>query len=395
MDAVPPLNLGLLALNELYALFAISVPSSPYRKLFFLPIPILAYIHLYVVGVHGKTPLDTYAVAIRVIFLFFTTLDYVFLRDAPKELRLIGDKTDISKASFFQRYIWAAKLLYSPRNIGWSHENPKHFPPRPNYASRSEFIRVKLRWWICLLFIHDVNLTLTRMNPMFKDVPPVFDGRVLTDVWQLLWRVHLGIGVLVAIIVSTEAFSLIIGVIWVACGFSDFKEWPWVFGSLYDAYSVRTFWRFVNFKAWHQTYRRMFVTPTDAIAHAIGLPRTGRFQRYFKLCLVFTFSAILHQVADCVQAGDWSAPDIMHYFFVQPPMIIIEDAVIEIARRAGIKSSIWTRTFGYFYVAAWFIFISPFWVTTEGPVGHFDYRMEWSLVDGLLRGNWKPYEMVR
>lgn len=248
MDALPPITLALLALNELYAISAIAAPSSSYRRLYFIPIPILAYIQLRVNEVGGKTPLDTYAVAIRVIFLFFTTLDYVLIRDAPKELRLIGDKTDMSKASFIQRHLWAAKLLYSPRNIGWSHENPKHFPPHPNYASRWQSIAAKLKWWICLLLIHDVNLTLIRMNPMFKNVPPVFDSGVLGDVTQLLRRLHLGIGLLVAIIVSTESFTLIVGVIWVALGFSDFREWPWVFGSMWEAYSVRTFWRYVAFK---------------------------------------------------------------------------------------------------------------------------------------------------
>lgn len=242
MSPYPLSTLALLVLTELSCIFSIAAPSSSYRRLHFIPVAFLVYLQLRVVDINGETPIDTYAVALRSLFLFYTAVDYVLIRDAPRELRLIGNKTDMTKASLVQRQVWAFKLLFSPRNIGWSHENPAHLPPRPTCSSRSEFLISRLKLWVAYLFMHDFNLTLIHMNPNFKNVPPTFDSRVFTDVWQMFWRVHLGVGFLVVIVVAQE---LLVRVIWVSLGISDFKEWPWAFRSFYDAYSVRTFWRWV------------------------------------------------------------------------------------------------------------------------------------------------------
>ncbi|KAF9050418.1 membrane bound O-acyl transferase family-domain-containing protein [Panaeolus papilionaceus] len=358
-----PLTTSLILFAEFCCILFISTPSSPYRRLLFFPFALLVAFQFKYTDIQGGVPQQSAAVGLRLIHLLLEVFDYVFVTDAPRQIRSVGDKTDLATASALSRLTWAFKLHYNPRCIGWSHEETSHLPHQPTHPTRSAFLISRFRLWLCYLLLN------------------------FGSYWDMLWRMHLGVGMLLAVVTGIEMQIMCVGMIWVALGFSDYKLWPHAFGSFKDAYTVRRLWG----KTWHQIFRRTFMTPTNFIARVVGLPRTGIFQRYFKILLVFTFSGIMHQAHDSVVSGGWTKPTTIFYFMAYAPMIMVEDGVIDLGRRLGIKNSPFTQQLGYLYVLGWVSFIAPLWAKSQVPSGIFRYRMDFSVIDGLWRGNWRPY----
>ena len=92
---------------------------------------------------------------------------------------------------------------------------------------------------------------------------------------------------------------------------------------------------------------------------------------YIRLCNAFVCSALFHVCGDLsVQfilwrqslstgevAGKASAPFIVGvsgpFFLLQPLGVLVEDAVIEVGKRLGMKTSTWTKMVGYAWVWVW------------------------------------------
>jgi len=225
MDPVPVLFASLYVIQ----IAGTAVKPSPHRWMFFPPIAISATFLLFCFNVEAVT------------VLLLSASDYLLLTDVQRELRLIGQPKPISDAPLSDRLIWAFKLVTGPRGIGWAHEPTAALPPRPTNLTRGQFIVSRVKWLVFYALLFDVGQMLVRHNPSFQDTAPPMAGQ------GLFWRSYT---MFTFVITSTPflviGLNLIPSLVFVTAGFSEPSEWPHLFGSVFEAYTIHNFWRSVN-----------------------------------------------------------------------------------------------------------------------------------------------------
>ncbi|KIK54952.1 hypothetical protein GYMLUDRAFT_1021799, partial [Collybiopsis luxurians FD-317 M1] len=141
-----------------------------------------------------------------------------------------------------------------------------------------------------------------------------------------------------------------------ASGMYRLDEWPDFLRSWSESYTVRRFWD----RTWYQKMRRWRTVPGDLIARRwMGLKAGSRGCEYAKLSVEFWMNALMHQIADYAlrQKGFWDFT--MVFFVVQVGAIVVEDVVIALGRRFGIRGAEerrWVRVAGYAWTIGWFAF---------------------------------------
>lgn len=88
---------------------------------------------------------------------------------------------------------------------------------------------------------------------------------------------------------------------------------------------------------------------------------------YVQLYVAFILSAFMHWLAEVTQLYDhWSQSTALVFFPLQAIGITVEDGVIGIAQRWGVKASegappLGLRVVGYFWTYLWFSIVGPIW----------------------------------
>jgi len=234
-DRNPIIN-GLCQLILLLALVHGGGPNARYNWIFFIPITILCIYSVFFCA-PGNTMANDYAAITALLNLILTASDYILLRNRQPELRKIGQKKATSEMTFKERLMWAASLLATPRGIGWAHEPIDQIPPRPT-ASRGKFIASQFLWIIFYFILWDIALIPIRENPCFKIGGPsvaAFGWWRRTVVWSSILTVYC----------TLSGMYAIASIISVAAGLYEPRDWPHIFGSPLNAYSLRKCWGYV------------------------------------------------------------------------------------------------------------------------------------------------------
>ena len=205
-------------------------PSQRSQWLFFIPI---AAICIYMVFFCASSDLASdYFFIHSVISMFFTSLDYLLLRKYQPEFRPLGQKP-LSKMSLKDRLWWATNLSTSPRGIGWAHET-LHIPPRPSSTPR-KFILSQLMWMGFYILQFDITNIFIHRNPCFATGGPSLTA------FGWLWRTTSWLHVsLVYCALSLPYMTC--SIVSVAIGMTEPRDWPHLFGSPLDGYTLRNCW---------------------------------------------------------------------------------------------------------------------------------------------------------
>ena len=230
-----PSYYGLCQLILFFALVHGGRPDARYNWIFAIPIFIL-YIYS-VLFCASDSPTSDYAFASTFFFLIPTTSDYILLRHRQSELRKIGQKKATSEMTFTERLMWAISLLATPRGIGWVHEPTAHLPPRP-MASRKKFIASQFFWILFYSILWNITIIHTQENPCFRTGGPSFAA------FGWWWRTT-GWVYVVSLYCTMSGVYVIGSILSVATGLYEPRDWPHLFGSPFDAYTVRKCWGYV------------------------------------------------------------------------------------------------------------------------------------------------------
>jgi hypothetical protein len=254
--------------------------------------------------------------------------------------------------TFKERLKWAASLIATPRGIGWAHEPTDQNFPRPT-ASRRRFIASQFFWFIFYSILGDIALIPIRENPCFKiGGPPLAASEWWRRpvVWAAIYTIYFPISRVYAIY----------SIIFVATGLCEPSDWPHVFGSPLNAYTVRKSWG----RVWHQLLRKIFNSHGNFLANALHLPK-NKFTTYFKLFTAFFISGLLHAIAEYAfdhwQNFTEGPVATIQFFLLQAVGITFEDAIIAIASRLGYKESNAFKLIGFIWVFMWFTICIPIW----------------------------------
>lgn len=118
-----------------------------------------------------------------------------------------------------------------------------------------------------------------------------------------------------------------------------------------------------------------------AAARYIGaVPGTWLSSR-IQLFVGFSISGLGHVPGDTMVDPQWTGSS--YWFFLhQAIAITLEDAVLALGKRAGIRDGWWVRMVGYAWTFAWFTYSTPFFI-------------DWSIKAGLGSHRVFPVSMVK
>ena len=227
-----PLLVGLLYLFLIIGLANHNgKPSQRSQWLFFIPIAsVCIYLTFFC---SSSNPTLGFVATAPIPGTFFISVDYLLLRKYRRELQPLGQKP-LSEMPPKDRLWWASSLTGNPRGIGWTHEPTLYIPPRPS-STRRRFILSQLMWMVFYILQFDITNILVRANPCFTSGGP----SLIAFGW--LWRSTAWLFVSLAYC-SMSLSHIAYSILSVAMGFSEPRDWPHIFGSLLDAYTLRNCW---------------------------------------------------------------------------------------------------------------------------------------------------------
>ncbi|KAF8800797.1 hypothetical protein BYT27DRAFT_7175008 [Phlegmacium glaucopus] len=319
-------------------------------------------------------PADYYTIS-PVTALFFRSLDHILLRKYQRELQPSGQKP-LSKMPLKERLWWATSLAGNTRGIGWTHEPTLHIPTRPS-STRGKFVLSQLMWLVIYFLQFDICNIFIRKNPCFATGGPSLTA------FGWLWRLTAWLHVSSAYILMSMLY-IAYSIISVAIGISEPRDWPHLFGSPLDGYTVRNCWG----RVWHQMLRKLVTGHADFISKLLRLQRST-FTTCFKLYIAFSVSGLIHHAAEYILYQKWGGRS-MEFFLLQATAIIFENVVITLAARVGFSSkpNRFFKFIGFLWVLTWFAYTLPLWLDNQIHAGLMDKRFNFSLILGLRSGDW-------
>ena len=162
-----------------------------------------------------------------------------------------------------------------------------------------------------------------------------------------------------------SSYHDILAILAVLTGLDEPSEWPPLFGSLTQAYSVRRYWSCF----WHHLIYRSFSAWAALLTNSIGIPR--RYARYLNNTIVFVMSGFMHALVDWkLGDGECSSWSVANWYFMQMFAIVFEEVVQyawkKYMQRRLIDLKIVTRWLYVFERAAGYVWVF-FWLFWSVP----------------------------
>ncbi|OJT02114.1 hypothetical protein TRAPUB_7409 [Trametes pubescens] len=299
----------------------------------------------------GK-PDDDYALGSTVLgtlilnILLFTWL----IPDPLHDIRYLQDSAPLTEKPFFTRICYAACIHHNWRLIG-TNAQVANVPP-PFRGTRAQYLLLRLRQICVSLVALDVIEAFVHSH-LHLYTPGVNDAHFPQGVVGYLMRagcmaVWLTMSYMILkLSYCVLSFSAVAAFLWTPA------DWPELFGSWSDAYTVRRLWG----RVWHQVLRRHFSRWGKLAVRTLGVPRGTFLSSQLQVHAAFLASALLHCVGDVALCHDarYFGRISCAFFLLNGVAITFEDIVIALARKAGVRGSTRaTRILGYVWVCAWF-----------------------------------------
>ncbi|KAL1722644.1 membrane bound O-acyl transferase family-domain-containing protein [Schizophyllum commune] len=284
------------------------------------------------------------------VFLLIA-FDWYFLQPDPLRdgTRKEGDRQFARDMPLWRRIWWAANLVGCLRGIGWSNTVP-HVVKVPATETRRSFVVRRLSDAVFFIFVMDIAAIYLKHNPITSSlaaerIQPSAQGPIFQILSSLFYMANFWAD-------SQLAYCLLSAVA-VSCGFSAPQSWPPLWGSWWDAFTVRRLWG----RTWHHFMRRFICSMGKATCRIFGAQPGTSSSAYIQLYVGFFISGLAHAAGDVNINKPFGAT--FWFFMSQAFAITVEDDVIALARKAGIRESAATRALGRLYVAAWLYLSMP------------------------------------
>ncbi|EXJ86025.1 hypothetical protein A1O1_06394 [Capronia coronata CBS 617.96] len=295
----------------------------------------------------GQTEED-YLTAINVCMALGKYIDFCILRTSEHACRRVAPDgsletlQEITTLTLWQKLRWNFDLFTTMRGIGWNWR-VKNVEEVARDIPRSRFILVQIfRVIYCFAFL-DVYEWCIRRTSFGDGTRPIPDFFSVSLVQQILfaWAGALHSG-------FTMAFGYyFLAAITVMTGLSHPQSWPPMFGSFTQkGYTMRKVWGY----CWHQFLRRTFETANSGITGLLRIKKGTLASRYLQLYAAFFVSALIHHVGSLNMPYCSMVWYQFLFFMMQPVAITVEDVVIIVANKVGLRESWITRIVGYAWV---------------------------------------------
>ncbi|KAL1939397.1 hypothetical protein VTO73DRAFT_9953 [Trametes versicolor] len=335
----------------------------------------------------GK-PDDDYALGSTVLgTLILNILLLTWLIPDPlRDIRYLKDTAPLTEKPFLTRVWYAACIHHNWRLIG-TNAQVANVPP-PFRGTRAQYLLLRLRQ-ICVslvtldvveLFIHS-HFHLYMPGVHDAHFPPGIAGHLQRSGCMAAWLVMTYM--ILKLSYSVMSFIAVASFLWTPA------DWPDLFGSWSDAYTVRRLWG----RVWHQVLRRHFSRWGTLAVRTLGVPRGTFLSSQIQVHAAFLASALLHCLGDVALAHDvrYFGRISCAFFLINGVAITFEDSVIALARRARVRARVRApRVLGYVWVCAWFtwagrLYQEPMYAAGMGRVPTLPYSPMREIVLPFLR----------
>ncbi|KAI0315998.1 membrane bound O-acyl transferase family-domain-containing protein [Amylostereum chailletii] len=338
-------------------------PPTPTR---FLGFAVVLYASVTALACTAGGATTNYSIGFLLGIQVFTALRFLWLERPLDVHRHERDGQPPREMSIWRRLYWAFCLDHGFRGVGWTHQ-VKNVPPRPTEHPGVFIGQCLLRALWYFLLADAANTYVCAVDGIHPQ------GYALRTSISTAW-----ICVTYAML-NSEYLAL--AALAVALRIGRPEDWPDIFGSASEAFTLRNFWG----KVWHQNLRRLFVPLGQRIAQAWGFKRGTLLSSYTQLYAAFVVSGVIHSSGDAMVGRAYTGVS-MPFFLLQAAAITGEDAVVALGRRLGIAPSRAVKTLGYVWVFGWISATFSMYRDLSIETG-WDWSAEWPISpsSGLLR----------
>ncbi|KAH0191371.1 hypothetical protein KCV03_g2485, partial [Aureobasidium melanogenum] len=272
----------------------------------------------------------------------------------------------------------AYKLLFDVRHLSQSRTTS---PPGAGTVSRkvllafvtSRLLKLLVYWLLTVhLFTPLIPLIFGPVEPWefdhyaqtyFRRIP-LFDTREPITTRETLIRAVFTVRWIWLNFVDVDAAHTFLSIIFVGILRLDTpKEWPPMFGSPLEAYSLRRYWG----RFWHRLVYRPYLGLARVVAENLHCNAFGsKFEKCFLAFMIFLISGVAHAIVS-LQGGNLAeAFDDIAFYCMNFLVIAIEGMVIGIASplRRFLPHSCW-RIIGFVWVFMFWFWAAPKWAYHE------------------------------
>ncbi|EDR03831.1 uncharacterized protein LACBIDRAFT_306530 [Laccaria bicolor S238N-H82] len=362
-----PFSWNLHALTQCLLVLSITVFSSKTsiwtRWSIFLPIAVTScYLVCYTTT--GDVTVDQ-GLGTAILIQLMIAVDYILITDVQRDIypkdqppRKKGADADIPLMKRFRR---AISLYTTPRGIGWSFE-PRTLP-KPSTKPRFVFVSSRITRALASALTGTFASVMINSNPALSGIT--------LSVRDMGWfyRTTGIFAFALNAIAQINTIHCVLAAFCVGVGISGPEEWPDLFGSPFDAYSVQRFWG----RTWHQVLRRPLKSCTIfVVTKILHRPRDKQYTPLVFLNTVFLISGLVHVGGEYMMLGRLGL-GAFRFFLVQGLAVSVETIVSNVfslsgsrlasPRKAALSTpKLWMRIVGYVWVLLWFWWSLPFMV---------------------------------
>jgi hypothetical protein len=218
---------------------ALVIPHVNIRRLLFIPILLLfIFIALYTTTGIGQ---GDFVIGTSLGASLFIASDYLLLcSDVQDDIRFEGQMGGMRSRPLMERMVWALRLNLNLRTVGTNVEPTTHVPPRPSKSeSRQTYILKQLAWVALYGPLRFMALEFNKWNPRFSREPWALT--VPRGVFPWWWRITILSSVMEVYFGMTAIYS-VVSILSVGLKMSKPHDWPPVFTSPLEAYTLRRYW---------------------------------------------------------------------------------------------------------------------------------------------------------
>uniref|UniRef100_A0A8H8CE00 Wax synthase domain-containing protein n=1 Tax=Psilocybe cubensis TaxID=181762 RepID=A0A8H8CE00_PSICU len=305
-----PFSVPLILLFAACALLA-CIPGHRNPTKVFLLVTLSAIAFYVISQTNTGDPIIDLGLGSAILIQVANALDSLYLTDPDTLVNFEQPESGgrITQKPLKERIRWAFYLYTNIRGIGWAHE-PAFLHPAPSRSTPIRaFVIRRLFYALLCAAVEFISYVLLASNPALNT-----PGKVAFSAAPFHWRVMGTLAFGGASSSRIFCVSCVVSAVVVGLGFSTPERWPSLFGSPFQAWSVRQFWR----KVWHQMLRKTLLSlshfvitkimrlpppfPRSRLTSGTSKPTSSPssnspLQTLSKLLLVpmaFVFSGILH-----------------------------------------------------------------------------------------------------
>ncbi|KAJ5087450.1 hypothetical protein N7456_011066 [Penicillium angulare] len=250
------------------------------------------------------------------------------------------DESDLARerpgALILSDRLWYAfELVAFPRAINTPRQ-VRNVPAHPPYLqrngdgaqiSRNKFLVRQSVIFVWQYLVLDIFQTLAHLDGEDQD-PNVGFSKIELFVPFEIWIKRLVLSLMAGFIstrILIDAHYRFSSLVFVGLGLDVPDNWPPLFGTMADAYTLRNYWG----KFWHQFLRQSLTGISNFVARdVLRLPRRSPLERYTNVFVVCMVSASIHMTTDYVQCVPPEYSGAIPFFMSIVLGFMIEDNVL-------------------------------------------------------------------